>query len=41
MGGIRAQKGGGPKNPAVQELKGVAAPLASTWLLRQLLSVAS
>ena len=24
-------------NPAAQEVKGVAAPLASTWLLRQLL----
>ena len=44
MGGIRCTKGEGkgvPKNPAAQEVKGVAAPLASTWLLRQLLSVAS
>ena len=30
-------KGSWPKNPAAQEVKGVAAPLASTWLLRQLL----
>ena len=26
----------GAKNPAAQEVKGVASPLASTWLLRQL-----
>ena len=37
VGGNSAQKGGDPRNPAAQEVKGVAAPLASTWLLRQLL----
>ena len=33
----QSTKGRGPKNPAAQEVEGVAAPLASTWLLRQLL----
>ena len=31
-----AHKGRGPKNPAAQEVIGIAAPLASTRLLRQL-----
>ena len=31
------RKGRGPENPAAQEVDVVAAPLASTWLLRQLL----
>ena len=37
VGVISARKGGGPRDPAAQEVKGVAAQLASTWLLRQLL----